>query len=92
MKKLKRVMLIAMLGALLLASILGCASVSIAKTDGTEVKYSRLGNQKIGMVKITDPNGYSVTIIGQEAMNDEFIKQLSEGIAAGIVAGFKGGI
>jgi hypothetical protein len=44
------------------------------------------------MVKITDPNGYSVTIIGQEAMNDEFVKQLAEGIAKGLVAGFKGGI
>jgi hypothetical protein len=67
-------------------------TAKIVKEDGTQVDYGRLGNQKMGVVKITDPNGYSVTIIGQDAMNDEFIKQLAEGIAKGLIAGFKGGI
>lgn len=73
-------------------TIASCATARIVKPDGTQVDYGRFGNQKMGSVTFTDPNGMSFTITAQEAMNDEFIKQLSEGIAKGLIAGFKGGI
>ncbi len=54
------------------------------------MSYKRLGNQQIDRLEIRKTDGTVIILEGQQAMNDEFIKKLAEGIAEGLIKGARG--
>lgn len=51
--------------------------------------YRRLGNQQINRLEIRKPDGTVIIMEGQQAINDEFVEKLADGIARGIIKGVR---
>lgn len=69
-----------------------CASVRDVRPDGSYTEYNRLGNQEIGKLVIIDmTTGKQIQLEGQRAMNDKFVRQMTEGIVNGIIGFYRGG-
>jgi hypothetical protein len=74
-------------------TLTGCASVERVDSNGTKTSYHRFGNQEIGKLVITSPTtGVLLELEGQRAMNDKFVKELSEGIAGAVIDFWRGGM
>lgn len=79
-----RLRAMAVLPAILLA---GCVSITYELPNGHTLRYTRLGNQQIGGMTVTLPEGPVIQFEAQTSQNDAFVQSVVSGAVAGAVKG-----